>query len=45
MRHAVIEAIKQADLAKFRRIHPVIGKYFPFLFRFWRQLCLQDATP
>ncbi len=36
MRQAVMEAIKEADLAKLRRKHPFISKYFPYLLRFLR---------
>ena len=36
MRQAVMEAIKEADLAKLRRKHPFISKYFPYFLRFSR---------
>jgi hypothetical protein len=36
MRQAVMEAIKEADLAKLRRKHSFISKYFPYLLRFLR---------
>jgi hypothetical protein len=35
MRHAVMEAIREADAAKLRRKHPLITKYFPYLLRFF----------
>ena len=35
MRHAIMEAIKEADAAKLRRKHPFITKYFPYLLRIW----------
>jgi hypothetical protein len=35
MRHAVTEAIREAEADKLRREHPFIAKYFPYLLRFF----------
>jgi hypothetical protein len=34
MRHAVMDAINEADAAKRRRKHRFIAKYFPYLLRY-----------
>jgi hypothetical protein len=33
MRHAVTDAIREADVAKLRRKHPFVAKYFPYFLR------------
>ena len=35
MRHAVTEAIKEADAAKLRRKHPFITKYLAYCLRYF----------
>jgi hypothetical protein len=34
MRHAVMDAIKEADATKLRRKYRFIAKYFPYLLRY-----------
>jgi hypothetical protein len=35
IRHAVMEATREADAAKLRRKHPFVAKYFPYFLRFF----------
>jgi len=35
MRHAVLEAIREAEAAKLCRKHPLIAKYLPYFLRFF----------